>query len=471
MKVKTLLVLTLCAAVSVVANAGNKKQKGKDKNKQLAQKEVQVKQEPVVEQVPVITDECILNISLFSESVKNKQFADAVEPWTQAYENCPNANRAIYNSGQKIIKWQLANATTEEEKAALKAKLMKLYDDRIKWFGDDPKYPKAYILGLKAVDYCELYDADETKATAYPWIKESVVTLQAESQIPMIDLLADVSNRLYKSDPEKYDDQYVEDYQLVTDLLTQISKDKTNENAVAAKQYKDRIDNIFAVSGAANCSKLDELYQATVAENTNNLETLVKVVSLYKRMGCTESDVYFAAAEAAHKLQPTENSAVGCAKMCLKKKDYDGAVEYYEQAVTLADDDYDKADYLFNIAAIYSVNASTYSKSREYARQALKYNSGMGKCYLLIGRLYASSKPYASDAKGKILNKTVYWVAVDKFHQAKQIDPTCADEANKLISTYSRYFPSKEERFDLPGEFGSGTFTVGGWIGESTRVR
>lgn len=287
----------------------------------------------------------------------------------------------------------------------------------------------------------------------------------------MIDLLADVSNRLYKSDPEKYDDQYVEDYQLATDLLTQISKDKTNENALAAKQYKDRIDQIFALSGAANCSKLDELYQPTVAANLDNLETLSKVVMLYKRMGCTESDVYFAAAEASHKLSPTEGSAVGCAKMCLKKKEYDDAVRYFEQAVELADDDYDKADYLFNIALIYSVNASTYSKSRDFARQALKYNSGMGKCYLLIGRLYASSKPYANDAKGKILNKTVYWVAVDKFQQAKQIDPTCVEDANKLISTYSRYFPSKEERFDLPAEFNSGSFTVGGWIGESTRVR
>ena len=469
MRLRILLVLVLCATLPSLACAKDNKKK-KDKNQP---KEEQVVEQPAapVDDTPVITDECILNTSLFSESVKNKQYADALEPWQQVYENCPNYNRAIYNSGQKIIKWQLSQAQTDEERLELKNKLMKLYDDRIKWFGDDPKYPRAYILGMKAVDYCELFTEDEVKETAYPWIKESVISLGAKSQIPMIDLLADVSNRLYKSNPEQYDNQYVADYQLVTDLLTSISKDKSNENAVAAKQYKDRIDNIFAMSGAANCDKLDELYQPTVADNLDNLETLQKVVLLYKRMGCTESDVYFAAAEASHKLSPTEGSAVGCAKMCLKKKDYDGAIDYYEQAVKLADDDYDKADYLYNIALIYSVNASTYSKSRDYARQALKFNSGMGKCYLLIGRLYASSKPYENNAKGKILNKTVYWVAVDKFMQGKQIDPTCADEANKLISTYSRYFPSKEEKFDLPAEFNSGSFTVGGWIGETTRVR
>lgn len=469
MRFRILLILVLCATLPTFACAKDKKKK--DKNQPKQEQVAEPKAEEPKDEVPVITEECILNTSLFSESVKNKQYADALGPWKQVYENCPNYNKAIYNSGQKIIKWQISEAKTEEERTALKNQLMKLYDDRIKWFGDDPRYPKAYILGLKAVDYCDLFTEDETKATAYPWIKESVTTLGAYSQIPMIDLLADVSNRLYKSDPEKYDEQYVEDYQLATDLLTQISKDKTNENALAAKQYKDHIDQIFALSGAANCSKLDELYQPIVAANLDNLETLSKVVMLYKRMGCTESDVYFAAAEASHKLSPTEGSAVGCAKMCLKKKEYDDAVRYFEQAVELADDDYDKADYLFNIALIYSVNASTYSKSRDFARQALKYNSGMGKCYLLIGRLYASSKPYANDAKGKILNKTVYWVAVDKFQQAKQIDPTCVEEANKLISTYSRHFPSKEERFDLPAEFNSGSFTVGGWIGETTRVR
>lgn len=467
MKARILLILALCAALPSFACAKDKKKKDK---KKVETEQVQ----PVVEaepEVPVITDECLMNVSLFNESVKNNQFADALEPWTKVYNECPNANRAIYNSGQKIIKWQISNAQTEEEKAALKNKLMKLYDDRIKWFGDDPKYPKAYILGLKALDYVEYFTEDPVKEPAYPWIKESVTTLGSKSQIPMINLLAEVSYLLYKSNPEKYDEQYVEDYQLATDYLTEISKDKTNKNAVAAKQYKDRLDLIFAQSGAADCNKLDELYAQIVTDNISDLDALGKVITLYKRLGCTESDVYFAAAEAAHKLQPTESSAVGCARMCLKKKDYDGAIEYYEQAVKLADDDYDKADYLYNIALIYSVNNSSYSKAREYARQALKFNDGMGKCYILIGRLYASSKPYGNDAKGKILNKTVYWVAVDKFQAAKQIDPTITEEANKLISTYSRYFPTKEERFDLPGEFGSGTFTVGGWIGETTRVR
>lgn len=45
-----------------------------------------------VEQVPIATEECLVNISLFNESAKNKQYADALAPWNAAYLACPGAN-------------------------------------------------------------------------------------------------------------------------------------------------------------------------------------------------------------------------------------------------------------------------------------------------------------------------------------------------------------------------------------------
>ena len=100
---------------------------------------------------------------------------------------------------------------------------------------------------------------------------------------------------------------------------------------------------------------------------------------------------------------------------------------------------------------------------------------GQGRCYILIGCCYAAAKPYSESdypaAKCAILNKTVFWAAVDQFVKAKTIDQSCTDDANKLIAAYSKYFPTKEEMFDLPGEFGSGTFIVGGWINEKTTCR
>ena len=109
-----------------------------------------------------------------------------------------------------------------------------------------------------------------------------------------------------------------------------------------------------------------------------------------------------------------------------------------------------------------------YAKAREYARQALANNPNDGRPYLLIGNLYAQSKIY-DDAT---LQKTVYWVAVDKFEQAKRVDPeNCAEDANRMINTYRKYFPSKEEVFMHPDLQHGQTFRVEGWIGENTVCR
>ena len=74
-------------------------------------------------------------------------------------------------------------------------------------------------------------------------------------------------------------------------------------------------------------------------------------------------------------------------------------------------------------------------------------------------------------AKAAILNKSVFWVAVDKFQKAKMVDPDVTEDANKLIASYSKYFPTKEEIFDLPELHEGESFTVAGWIRESTTCR
>lgn len=416
---------------------------------------------------PVITEECTKDVSLFYEAAKNKLYADAVEPWLRVYEQCPNANKAIYSQGPNIIEWQISQAKTEEEKQVLKNRLMEVYDKRIEYFGNDPKYPVAYILGEKGLDYCKFFTEDALQLPAYGWLKESVTGMGTRSKLSVIWQFAQLTNRLYKADPEKYAEQYIADYQQIADLLNALSAPNV-KNAAAAKTYKENIDNAFALSGAADCDKLDELYAQTVQTNLGDLETLVKVMTLYKKVKCIESDVYFAAAEAAHKLQPTAESAAGCAAMSAKKDNIADAVAYYDQAFELSDNDEDKANYLYNNAA-YCYQQKQYATARQYARRSLEINPDQGRCYMLIGLMYAASKPYDDE----VLNKTVFWVACDKFNKAKQVDPAVADEANRMISQYSKYFPTTEEMFFNAGAglVKGQPFTVGGWIGETTICR
>ena len=471
MKFKTLVVLALVAAIPALACA----KKPKKVEAEPAAQEVAA--EPEAE--PVITEECVINVSLFHESVKNKQYIDAYEPWWAVYSNCPNANKAIYSDGTKIVEALYKNAKDDAEKERWAKLAIEMQDKRIRYFGNDPKYPKDYILGEKGLAYLTFF-GDEKLEEARQCLQQSAAGMGAQSKVQVLVKLVDVSYSLYKKDPDHKAEQFIADYELASNNLAAIAGNQNDKNAEVAAKQKDYVDNIFAISGAADCSKLDEIYASVVKDNIENLDMLQKIAKLYKRVRCTESDVYFAACEAAHKLQPTQESAAGCASMSAKKGDYEAAIRYYDQAIELAlkeDAMEDVADYQYNAAVYCFANLKRYPTARQYALASiatlngLGISKGQGRCYIIIGMCYAASRPYGSDAKGAILNKTVYWAAVDKFVKAKQVDPSVEATANEYISSYSRYYPTKEERFDLPNEFSGSTFYGGGWIGETTSIR
>ena len=62
------------------------------------------------------------------------------------------------------------------------------------------------------------------------------------------------------------------------------------------------------------------------------------------------------------------------------------------------------------------------------------------------------------------------WPAIDKFKQARRVDPSVAAEANKWIAYYQKYMPSVDDIFLRLLSEGD-AFKVECWIQESTTVR
>ena len=461
MKTRNLLVPML--SLVIFSNCFAQKDNKNKKDKSAEATAVATASTPV--ETNVVTEECLVNISLFNESAKNKQYADALTPWNAAYTQCPGANKAIYSRGREILQWELLQTKDAAAYQKVFDKLMGMYDNRIKYFGADEKYPTPWILGLKGLDYVAFAKNDELKKPAYEWLGQSIDGLKEATELEVIRVYMVLSNGMYKANPQNAE-KYIADYLKVSTLLESVAGNPEQKNAEAAGQLKPSIDLIFVQSGAADCKTLDGLYKNKVTENLKNVEYLTKVVNFYKQIRCTESDVYFTAAVSAHKLQPSVESANACAEMSIKKKELSKAVGFYEEATKLAVKNVEKADYQYKIAQLQS-NLDNYVKAREAARNSIEYNPNNGKPYILIGKLYAGSNVFDDP----VLKKTVYWAAVDKFMKARQVDPSSADEANDLIRSYSRYFPSKDDMFFKP-ELGEGkSFYVGGWIGETTTCR
>jgi tetratricopeptide (TPR) repeat protein len=153
--------------------------------------------------------------------------------------------------------------------------------------------------------------------------------------------------------------------------------------------------------------------------------------------------------------------------MYLKAGDIERALEFFNQAVELTDDNRQKGEYLHQMALIL-LSQNRYSQARAHALRAIEARPDWGVPYLTIGRAYALSAN--SIGEKEIEKKAAYWAAVDKFMKAKSVDSNVTDEANGQIATFSAHFPATDEIFFEGLEVGA-TYTVGGWINERTTIR
>lgn len=422
---------------------------------------------PAQEEKKEVTEECIVNTSLFTEYAKVKNYADALDPWQSVYDNCPTASKNIYIQGVNIINWQISQTTDAAVRDELVNKLMKLFDDRIKYYGSDKKMPREKILAQKA--YYHGFYRPNDKATIYPWLKEAIEKLQNEADPSYIQQFIFVSNDLYKAD-NSLAEQFINDYTLVNTILTANSTNTALRDMETYKTVKQSVDVLFAASGVADCEKMNSIFLPNVEANKYNQTYLQSTMRLFRGLKCTENEAYFKAADYSHKITPSAESAAGLGNMCFGKQDFTTALKYYEEAANLSTEDADIADNYFRMALCH-FRLNQFSKAREYCKQSLTKNSEQGAPYILLGSMYASAKGIFDDPT---LAKSVYWVAVDQFTKARNAEPDNAqivEQANKLIQTYRVYFPTTEEVFMHPEISEGKTFYVGGWINESTTAR
>ncbi|MDR2119653.1 MAG: hypothetical protein LBP64_02085 [Tannerella sp.] len=415
---------------------------------------------------------CLENVSLATSYAKVDNFQDAYPFWKIAYDECPAATKDLYLYGVRIINWQISQEKDPGKVSTLINDLIAVYDKRIKYFGDDPRYGKDWIIARKAQDYMRLKGENIDIETLYGWLSEAVSEYKEKTDPLAVSLYMFASYKMMEKN-ESHKGKYVEDFLASSNII-----DKQIEAAKAANDSKELtnletqkadIEKNFAVSGAADCTTLENIYADKIEQSKDNIKFLKETLVLLRRVRCQESETFFKASEYVHRIEPTAESALGMGKQAVKKEDYELAEKYFLEAASLATEDAMKGDIYYTIALI-AFEDRNYSKSRQYCLKAVESDATNCQPYLLIGNMYAATASgiYADDP---VLRKCVYYAAVDKFEKARQMNESCASEASRLINVFRAYFPSTEEIFMHPDLEKGKAITIGGWIGERTIIR
>ncbi len=414
---------------------------------------------------------CNSNSSISHEAVRAGNFKDAYLPWKVVLENCPTLRFYTFKDGFLILQ----NFLETGDKASADYKkyfdeLMSTHDVRIKYIPDYQSRMSGVLsvdkaLGEKAIDYIH-YAPSVDVNVAYNWLSESVNATKAESQPAVLHYFVEMSmNKLKGNDAHK--EQFIQDYLSATQYADEAIATETKDAMKQAYQgVKDNLVALFINSGAADCESLQNIYAPKVEANQGDLAYLKKVIDIMRMMGCTENDAYQQAAYYSYKIEPTTEAAAGCAYQAFKKGDIDGAVKFFDESINLETDNVKKSEKAYAAAAVLA-SAKRLSQARSYCQKSINYNDSYGKPYILIATLYATSPNWSDESA---LNKCTYFAVIDKLQRAKAVDPSVADEVNKMINMYAAHTPQPKDLFMLGYKAGD-RITIGGWIGETTTIR
>jgi tetratricopeptide (TPR) repeat protein len=431
----------------------------------------------------------INSLSIFSEYAKAKNYDAAYTPWMELRKRNPKFNSAIYTYGERILKYKIKNSTAEEKvqfindlvllwsekrenfskKAPLGATLAKTaqlqYDNRsilnipnIELYNS---FDIAYKSDLKTFNNpknlytyfkltVELYDSGE-KAVEELFTKYDEVSEKIELEIK------NFTNKLNQFIPENEDQQQV---------LSKKQKSQFKSYTSFLKAYTQISKGMDIDLGErGNCENLIKMYDKNYEANKNEGIWLQRAMNRLANKDCIDTELFVTILQQKNNLEPNPDTSYYLGIIKDKEGKSDEAFAYYTQAIDLETDGYEKAKILFKIATKFKKSGS-FSKARSYYRKALRYNPSMGKCYIAISQMYASSaKNCGSD---NFTQRAVYWLASSEALKAAKVDNNLKKSANSSSKNYLAKAPQKSEIFSSGRE--GELISIGCWISSSVKV-
>lgn len=432
-------------------------------------------------------EECMTNLSIFTDYYKSKKFNEAYEPWMKVRTKCPKFNRAIYAYGEKILKYKIENSTGAEKVGYIND-LMKLWDEALVNFPSN--YTKGGVLSDKGeLMYDHKEDLKATNKQIYDMLDRAynedlenfkspralyiyfstIVDMHGAKEVEVQDVFDkydDISDKIAKES---------DNYTLLMNPL--VEKEEAGTLTDKDKQYKESyesyLENYSNISGSmdtkmgelANCENLILIYKKDFEQNKTNAEWLQRAVSRMFNKECTEDPLYTTLVKAYDAAAPSADTKYFVANLLFSQGKTAEGNKYLDEAYDLEKDPLKKAKRAYDIGKSLKKKGQ-YGSARTYFQNALRLSPSMGRAHLEIAQMYAGS---ANDCgKDTFDKRAVYWLAASEARKASRVDGSLSSYANQLVERYQGLAPSKSDIFTKGNE--GATINIGCWINSSVTV-
>lgn len=407
---------------------------------------------------PADSAECVKNLSLYQEFMKQGSYTDAYPAYRELIRICPACSKGLYQNGVKMFN----DFVTKEKDAARKERLVDSlllnYDLRITHFGE-----RGFVLGRKGVDLL-FYRPAACKA-ANDILKEAIELGGAKSEAGTISAYYQSLNCL-NGNGEASKEQMLSEYVRITGIIEQALADPGLKED--AREYwtkaRDNVNSIFFK--VAECKEIGQIAEKMLQERPDDLDMKERLLKVLGAKDCTEEKVYRRLAEEVCQSRPSSECKYSLGMLLVKQGDMNGALRFMKEAVDLCTGCTDRVKYLLKAGQVASA-AGSHAQARSYANQVLQLDSKNGEALILIGNAIASQANSCEvpDSWG------AYWLAYDYYQRARSLDPSVSEKAGERMASCAARFPSQSDAFFHQLTEGK-AYQVGcGGLNESTTVR
>ena len=418
-------------------------------------------------------EEAIETHVIYKDFMRFEEFDQAYPLWQKAFELAPMADgkrTTHFDDGVKFYQIFYERTNDSIEQMEWVNKLKALYDQMADCI--DP----AYASGRKAFDLYYYHRKHSSAEEIFNAFKTALLNESEKSKVFILNPISAIMRELAMEG--KLSGQ--EAQELIEKMTEVVENGKANcegkdcESWTIVDQYIPlEFERMETIKDFFDCNYYREKYIPLFEEDSANCDVIEEVYIRLRWGGCDLNDPKISGIRDAAVQNCTVvnvNETLKQAKEQLENGNYREAISLYEDYVKNGTSDPEKqAKYQLRIAKIYYAHLRNFPAARTAAIKAAGLKSGWGEPYILIGKLYASSGPLCGSGRGWN-SQVVTWPAIDKWQYAKRIDPSVSAEANRLISRYEQYMPSKEDLHQRLVTEGS-PYRVECWIQENTTIR
>jgi tetratricopeptide (TPR) repeat protein len=386
----------------------------------------------------------------YVDYMKSEQFVDATKPLNWLLVNTPKLNESIYINGVTVYNGAAVATQDAAQKRVYQDSVMKVYDLRKEHFDNENKW-----IENKAYYGYQYFREDKNKLAEAIGFYDRAYEVNGTINPAYTAAYFDLVRRHYLLNKAYSPEEVLEIHSKITKQL-----DEAEAQGKDVATPKSNVESLLVAMELINCDFIENTLGPKLTADPDNMVLAQQIFDYSVKYKCYGSASFLAALEKIDNQNPTFATSQVRAMRYMQNKDYEKAQPVLEKALTLAENDVQKADVHYDLAKVHAL-AGRKSSARSSALEAAKLDAEKAKeAWKLIAEMYMGSYQDCKKGVSRVEDQAVYIAAYNAYSRA--------GDSQGMAEARAR-FPSKEELFTESKRAGD-TVSVGCWIGETVTL-